>query len=283
MTTMELANAEMIRAWDGEEGERWTRDADRYESTGPGYGRRLLGAAGISEGSRVLDVGCGTGAISRDAARVVGSGSVLGVDLSSRMIERARERARDQGLGNVSFLRADAQVHPFSAGSFDIAVSSFGAMFFEDPVAAFRNIGGALRPRGRLAMLAWQELAANEWLTSIRQALAAGRDLPTPPAGAPGPFGQADPGQVRRTLSDAGFDDIEIAATSEPLRFGRDPDDAWSFVRNLGIVKGLTEGLDDRALEAALAELRQVLVAHHSGDGVMFGSAAWLITARSAG
>jgi SAM-dependent methyltransferase len=283
MTMTQIANAEMISAWDGEEGDRWTRDADRYEAAGPWYGQRLLADAGIADGSRVLDVGCGTGALSRDAARRAGSGSVVGVDLSTRMTEFARERARDQGLHNVSFLRADAQVHPFEAGSFDIAVSSFGAMFFEDPVSAFRNIAGALRPPGRLAMLVWQELGANEWLASIRQALAAGRDLPSPPAGTPGPFGLADPEGTRRILTDAGYDGIDLAPLTGPMRFGDDADDAWQFVRTMGIVKGMTADLDEDVREASLAELRRVLAAHQSGDGVIFDSSAWLITGRVPG
>ena len=130
---------------------------------------------------------------------------MLGVDLSSRMLDDARRRSAHEGLTNVEFLRADAQVHPFEPGAYDLAISVFGAMFFADPVAAFANIGRSLRPGGRIAFLAWQRFEDNEWLTAIFDALAAGRDLPTPQPGSPGPFGLADPDAVTTILRDAGL------------------------------------------------------------------------------
>ena len=97
----------------------------------------------------------------------------------------ARAVAAAEGLPNVRFEQADAQVHPFDRRACDLVMSSFGAMFFADAIAAFTNIGGAMHPGGRLGLLVWRDLAENEWLTAIRGALAAGRDLPTPPVGAP--------------------------------------------------------------------------------------------------
>ena len=101
----------------------------------------------------VLDIGCGTGQTTRQAARMAQAGSVLGVDVSAAAIERARELARAEGLRNVTFEQADAQVHHFPQERFDLAVSRFGTMFFDDPVTAFANIGRALRPAGRLVMM----------------------------------------------------------------------------------------------------------------------------------
>jgi SAM-dependent methyltransferase len=203
----------------------------------------------------------------------------LGVDLSARMLERARERSAAEGIANVRFVQADAQVHPFD-DTFDVAISSFGAMFFADPVAAFGNIGGALRPGGRLAILAWRELARNEWLTMLREALALGRDLPQPPPSAPGPFGFADPDHVRRVLDAAGLENVHLEPIEEPVNFGADADDAFSFVRTLGIVEGLTNDLDADMKAQALEQVHRALKAHDTGDGVLVGSSAWLITAR---
>ena len=114
-------------------------------------------------------------------SRLASSGSALGVDLSARMLERARELAAAEEVTNIHFLQADAQVHSFEAGAFDVAMSSFGAMFFADPVAAFANVAGALRAGGGLGMLVWRELGRNEWVTAVRAALAMGRQLPEPP------------------------------------------------------------------------------------------------------
>ncbi len=280
MLITELVNVEQARAWDGDEGEHWTEHEEEYNSVGRSQDRYLLGAARISPGDRVLDVGCGCGLSTREAARRAHSGAALGLDLSGRMIERAWERSRLEGLANVSFEQADAQVYSFERRDFDVAISRFGAMFFADPVAAFTNIGGALRPGGRLALLSWQQLRDNEWLTFIRAALAAGRNLPEPPAGAPGPFGLADPDAIRRILSASSFTQVSIEPVREPMRLGNEANDAYGFVRGLGITRGLLSDLDDTARANALDRLRSALVAHQTTDGVLFHSSAWLVTAR---
>jgi SAM-dependent methyltransferase len=206
----------------------------------------------------------------------------LGVDLSERMIARARERGHAEGLTNVRFEQADAQVYSFEAQAFDLAISRFGVMFFGDPVAAFRNIGRALRPGGRLALLTWQELSKNEWLLALRGALAMGRTLPEPPAGAPGPFGLADADAVRRILAEAGFEAIALEDLNEPVYLGADAADAYTFVGSLGITGGLLEELDKNTRAQALEALRSTLAAHATAEGVWFDSRAWLITAQRA-
>src|SRR5205085_6087640 len=208
--SMTIANVEMAKAWDGHEGDMWTTHADRYETTGRRTWAAFLGRGLVAAGDDVLDVGCGTGRPTADLARVAAPGRVLGVDLSSQMLERGRRRAEAEGLTNVEFVQGDAQVHPFEAAAFDVAVSSFGAMFFSDQVAAFANIGRALRPGGRLAVIAWQELARNEWLMAFREALAVGRTMGSPPNGAPGPFGLAEPDHVRQVMAEAGFLDVAV-------------------------------------------------------------------------
>jgi SAM-dependent methyltransferase len=274
-----LANVDMARAWD-EEGERWAAQAERYDASVRRYYPRLREAARIAAADRVLDIGCGCGETTCDAARIAVSGLALGLDLSARMIECARARARAEGLANVNFEQADAQVYPFEAQAFDLAISRFGAMFFADPLAAFRNVGRALRPGGRLALLAWQELKRNEWLLLIRRALAMGRTLPEPPVGAPGPFGLADADAVRRILAEAGFADVALDDVDEPMYFGTDTDDALGFARTTGPVKGLLDDLDEPAAARALEALRAELAARETPEGVLLDSRAWLITAR---
>jgi SAM-dependent methyltransferase len=279
---MEIANAEQAEAWNGHEGDHWTEHADRYDRASRRHWQRFLDAGLISSSDAVLDVGCGTGKSTRDAARLARQGSVLGVDLSATMLERARQRSQAEGLANVTYLQGDAQVHPFDAKAFDTAMSCFGAMFFGDPVAAFTNIGRGVRPGGRLALLAWRELARNEWLLALRQALAVGRQLPVPPPDAPTPFALADPDRVRAILGAAGFKEIGLEPVDEPIEFGSDADDAYAFMRTLGIVEGLTHDLDDAGRAQAMVELQQTVAAHDSADGVLFGTSAWLITARRA-
>lgn len=277
---MEIANAEQAAAWNGHEGDHWTEHADRYDRAGRRHWQHFKDAGLISPTDAVLDVGCGTGKATRDAARVASKGSAVGVDLSARMLERAREQSKADGIANVSFLQADAQVHPFDENGFDIAISCFGAMFFSDPVAAFTNIGRAVNPGGGLALLAWRELARNEWLTELRAALAVGRQLPEPPPDAPTPFSLADPDRVRSILGAAGYEKIGFEPIDEPIEFGSDAADAFAFMRTLGIVEGLTHDLDDDGRAQALAGLHKTVAAHDTADGVLFGTSAWLITAQ---
>ena len=276
----DVVNVEQAAAWDGHEGDDWTEHEERYNASVRRHGLHLRDAAHISADDRVLDIGCGCGESTRDAARAAVSGTALGVDLSARMIARARERSQAEGLTNARFEQADAQVYTFEGQAFDLAVSRFGAMFFGDAVAAFKNIHRAIRSGGRLALLAWQELGKNEWLSALRGALAAGRILPPPPVGAPGPFGLADPEAVRRILAEAGFVAVDFDEVNEPVYLGADADDAFGFVRGLGITRGLLEGLDDTTTARALDALRTTLAAHDSGEGVLLDSRAWLITAR---
>ncbi len=100
----------------------------------------LRRAFSIQLHDHVLDIGCGSGQTTRQAARTAQAGSALGVDTSATVIERALELARAEGLGNVTFEHADAQVHRFPHERFDLAISRFGTMFFDDPGAAFANI-----------------------------------------------------------------------------------------------------------------------------------------------
>ena len=114
----------------------------------------LRAAYRISPGDEVVDIGCGTGLTTREAARAAAPGRVVGVDVSERMLQRARQATAAERLDNVRYELGDAQVHRFEPPGFDVAISRFGTMFFSDPVAAFANIAAALRPGARLLLLA---------------------------------------------------------------------------------------------------------------------------------
>jgi SAM-dependent methyltransferase len=237
----------------------------------------LRRACGVEPGEHVLDIGCGSGQTTREAARVAQGGSALGVDISAPAIERARELARAQGIDNVTFERADAQVHRFPRERFDLATSRFGTMFFADPVAAFANVGRALRPAGRLVMMVWQARDRNEWDVAIRRALAGSAAAAS---GGPDPFSLADPPTVTVILEAAGFAGVTFADVREPVYYGPDVSAALDWVRGFACTKNALDQLDPAAAARALGRLREMLGAHTSGDGVWFGSRAWIVTAR---
>jgi ubiquinone/menaquinone biosynthesis C-methylase UbiE len=118
----------------------------------------LLDAAGLQPGARVLDIGCGRGDTTLEAARRVGpSGLALGVDDSLDVLEEARRRAADAGLAHVGFVHADAQTQRFAPLRFDAIVSRRPRQVFADPRAGFTNLHGALRSGGRLAVVSRDE------------------------------------------------------------------------------------------------------------------------------
>jgi SAM-dependent methyltransferase len=277
---VEVVNTEQAAAWDGHEGDVWTEHADRYDRASRHVWQRFLDADLVRSDDRVLDVGCGTGGPTRSMARVATAGAVTGIDLSTRMLALARERAAAEGLGNTSFVHGDAQVFPFEPEAFDLATSSFGAMFFGDRVAAFANIARAVRPGGRLAMMAWRALPDNEWLMALRGALALGRDLPVPPPDAPTPFSLADPDRVRALLGETGFEDAGFEPIDEPIELGTDAADAYAFAETMGIVEGLTNDLDPDDRATALANVADLMRERETPEGVLIPSAAWIITAR---
>lgn len=278
----EIVNVEQAAAWDGSEGDHWAEHADRYERAAWRHEARLVDPALIRDGDRIVDLGCGTGKSTRDAARLATGGSALGIDLSSRMLAEARARAAAEGIANVEFEQADAQVHRFEPGAYDLAISSFGVMFFNDPVAAFANVRTSLRDDGRLAVLVWREMRRNVWVQLFRNALAMGRELPEPPPVGPHPFGLADPDHVTGILGDAGFGDVSFMPIDEPIEFGSDTDDAFTFAKGAGIVEGLTHDLDASAKAEALDKLRAALAEHATSEGVLLPTSAWLVTARAA-
>jgi SAM-dependent methyltransferase len=182
-------------------------------------------------------------------------------------------------VANVEFLHADAQLHPFASASFNAAISHTGAMFFSDPAAAFTNIARGLRARAPLTLLVWQPPQANHWFQELTGILAAGRPLPTPTAGAPGPFSLADPDHARSLLDTAGFKTVSIDGLNEPMWFGATADDAERFITGLGVFAALLRDLEPDAADAALTKLRHSIDAHRTVEGVHYPSAMWLITA----
>jgi len=272
------ANAEQAAEWDGPAGAHRTRHAAVFDAEARPHNERFRAVAGITSRDHVLDIGCGTGQTTRDAARAAADGSALGIDLSAQMLEHARRVSREEGLRNVSFEQADAQVHRFPAAGFDVAISRFGSMFFADPVAAFGNIGHALRPGGRLVLMVWQARERNEWTTAIRQAVAGEMAVPSPPAG--GPFSLADQAAAGGILRAAGFTGISFTDVHEPVYYGPDATVALDVVSGLRSTKDLLAGMDTAQSGGALDRLRAVLAAHQTGEGVFFDARTWIIAAR---
>jgi len=249
--------------------------ADFYDAELRRHNEVFRTAAGVGARDRVLDIGCGAGQTTRDVARVAFEGSVLGVDLSPEMLEIARRRSAEEGLQNVVFERGDAQRQAFPSASFDLCISRFGVMFFADPMAAFANIGRAMRPGARLVWMVWQSQDRNEWATAIQGAFAPGTAIS---AGTAAAFSLGDTAITAEILSEAGFASINFAEVHEPVFYGLDVDAAYDALLGLQLLKDplARANMDDDALQ----RLRDLVETHMSPDGVLFDSRAWIITAH---
>jgi len=248
---------------------------DFYDAELRAHHEHLRAAYGIGSGDAVLDVGCGTGLTTREAARLAAPGRVVGVDVSETMLDRARELT---ALDNVRYELGDAQVHRFDPGSFDVAISRFGTMFFSDPPAAFANLAAALRPDGRLVLLVWQRREDNAWMRAIAAALG---DAAQPPPPGADPFSLGDPEATARILERAGFDETRFEDVHEPVLYGHDLDAALAIVTGFQSTSAALATLSDGEAASAVERLRRMLAAHYSDErGVALDSRSWLITAR---
>jgi ubiquinone/menaquinone biosynthesis C-methylase UbiE len=280
--TAEIANVDEARSWNGDDADHWVTFEAHYNRAVARHHERLMQAAAIKSGERVIDIGCGCGQTARDAARAAAPGEVLALDLSEKMLGRARDRAQQEKLDNVRFEVGDAQIYAFEPEGFDVAISRFGSMFFVDPVAAFSNINRALRRGGRLTIITWQPMAEQEWILNFRAALAMGRQLPEPPTNAHGPFGLATEPYIRDVLTRAGFSVTNVQPVHEPMSFGADIEDAFAYAGTNSFSRGAVKDLDEAGARKALEALRSTLASHATNEGVAFDSAAWLTTARRA-
>jgi SAM-dependent methyltransferase len=251
--------------------------ADFYDAELRRHNEHFRAAVNAGIRDRVLDIGCGAGQTTREAARVAVEGSVVGVDVSAELLEVARRRSKEEGLRNVRFEQGDAQVREFPAAHFDLCISRFGVMFFADPAAAFANVGRAMRPGARLVLMVWQSQERNEWATTIQRALAPGT---VASASADVPFALSDPAVAAGILTTAGFASVDFAEVHEPVFYGPDVDAAYDAVIGLGFAKEALAGIGAAAADEALQRLRALLDAHLAADGVLFGSRAWIITAH---
>ncbi len=276
-----MANPDMVDYWNGRPADVWVTEAERFDTMLAPFGRQLLASAVLKPGERVLDVGCGNGAISLEAARAVGPGGrVTGLDLSAPMLGVAGRRAQEHGI-DVDFVQGDAQTASFDQ-PFDVVVSRFGVMFFDDPEVAFANLAKATRQGGRLCFVCWQEMFANEWISVPAMAMVAHVGIPEPPEpGTPGPFALADAQRTRGLLESAGWSEVVIAEHRDGMRMGRDPEDVVAFMLSDEMGRRLVAGKDPEAVRAGTEASLEALQPYATPEGVVLGGAYWLVTART--
>jgi SAM-dependent methyltransferase len=286
MTASSIANTAQHEYWNTVAGPRWVGLGGFVERRVQAVNDLLLARSGVTAGESVLEIGCGTGAATVPFARAVGArGRVVGADISEPMLAGARQRIADSGLDNVTLLEADAQVHRFEAGRFDLITSRFGVMFFADPVAAFSNLLPAARPGGRLCFACWGPIEENRhWLIPYEVALRhLGAPAPTP-SHAPGPLAFSDPDYVRSILENAGFADVGIDRETPDI-IGSTPVEEAEHACIMGPPARLIDEKkpNDEVRETIKREMREAFAAHARNGPMLLPSTVFLVTARRTG
>ncbi|MEM1151749.1 MAG: methyltransferase domain-containing protein [Pseudomonadota bacterium] len=275
-----MNNDAQIEYWNGPAGQKWVDQSNRLDAMLAPFAHKVLETAAIEADARVLDVGCGAGALTLLASR--SAGDILGVDVSEPLLKLARERAREAG-SKARFIHADASA--FSADSaFDLVISRFGVMFFDDPGKAFSNIRVHLRPGGRMAFMCWQTLQQNDWAYAPLQAGLPLLKEPPPQLDphAPGPFAFADRDRLKTILAGAGWTGIEIEPFTPDITLPGDSlESSVEFMLQIGPLARLitAQGLDPAIVAHTLKE-RFAERADQAGR-ISLQSACWMVSAKA--
>ena len=288
-------NAGQARRWNGASGWHWILHRERHLAQHKDLIADLFDAAEIAAGERVLDIGCGCGETSITAARAVAcpspegitpnwslhqemqhAGRVIGLDLSAPMLNIARRLTAQSGMKNITFRRGDAQIYPLRQNSFDIAISSFGVMFFADPHEAFMNIRKTLPSGGRLTFLCWQDDSQNEMHSIPLRTFERYTPLPTPDVNC-----LFDSDYIENLLRKGGWDGVKIEDIRRSAWLGSDVNDVMGYIRSMPSTERLIAGIGDQKLaHRIMADIAEKFAELERSDGVWVRAAAWLVRAH---
>jgi ubiquinone/menaquinone biosynthesis C-methylase UbiE len=271
---------EQTRLWNGPAGRAWVETQEVLDPMFKPFEDLLVEAVSAESGGRVLDVGCGTGSTTLAVARRLGAkGRCLGIDISEPMISAARARAEREGTP-ASFLRANAQLHVFEPASFDLILSRFGVMFFDDSVRAFANLRRAARHAAEFRFVAWRSAAENPFMTTAERAAAPLLpNLPARQPEAPGQFAFADRRRVSSILEESGWAEIDIRPIDVACTLPEK--ELVRYLSQLGPVGLRLQEADDRTRTQVIETVRAAFEPYVHGAEVRFTAACWRVSARA--
>jgi len=281
MDVTHQAGNEQAALWNGRAGRAWVDAQEVLDQMFKPFEDRLAEAVRAGSGQRVLDVGCGTGSTTLAIARRLGAeGRCVGVDISEPMIAAAQARAEREEGAPARFVCADVLAHAFEPARFDLIVSRFGVMFFDDPVIAFANLRRAARDGAELRVIAWRSAAENPFMTTAERAAAPLLpDMPARRPGAPGQFAFADRQRVCAILEASGWAGIDIRPIDVDCTLPEE--ELLGYLGRLGPVGLALQEADARTRMQVIDTVRTAFDPYVRGAEVRFTAACWLIGARA--
>ena len=241
------------------------------------YARDMATRVPLTGGTRVLEVACGTGRVTRHLiAGLTARATLTASDLSAAMLAEARVQ-----LGNdprVTWQEADAMALPFADGSFDSVVCQFGVMFFPDKAKGIRELHRVLAPGGRLAFSTWDSMDANPFAAVISRVVRS-FFVEDPPTFYDIPFSMHDRGELEALAVTAGFTNVRVQVRADTAKSPRALDAATGFVRGNPMINALRDRKVadvDHIVHAVAGAFREEF-----GDGPMRASMqALIVTGR---
>ncbi|HEX8711810.1 MAG TPA: methyltransferase domain-containing protein [Terracidiphilus sp.] len=258
--------------------QKWRRQS---AAMGTGVTQAIVQLAAARPGMQVLDLACGTGEPAISLASQVGpQGRAVGIDINVELLEVARDRTRQRRLNNVEIRQADAHALPFSSESFDLVTSRFGVMFFDDIARALGEARRVLRPRGRIALLAWGPFEQPYFLTTIaivRRHVTASTLQPD----TLNMFRFSQPGSLTAALKQAGFTRIEERTVTVPWSWPGPPEEVWEYFREVTVpFRPLLASIPPDKAEQVNAEVIASVRRHYDGKQVNFTADVVLASAE---
>ena len=266
--------------WNTFAGERWTRRQVDIDAMLSAFTQALMLASGLqsSPPQNVLDIGCGSGETSLMIADL--GHDVTGVDISTSLLDLARQRAGDRK--GVTFLEADASDAVFET-QFDLLISRFGVMFFDDPQAAFTHMVEQVKPGGRVVFVCWRPPGENEWVTMPMQVLVSVTEPPAPPPpDAPGPFAFANPERVTAILTKAGLTDVKFTPVDAAMPMGsaKGAVETADYVMEVGPAALPIALLPPEGVAKVRAQMEAAILPRLHNGNLSLGGAIWVVEAR---
>ena len=270
--------------WSGKGGDIWVERQNAMDTMLSPLGEAALNKLDFNEEENVLDIGCGCGHTTLNIAKRIGpSGNVTGLDISEPMLKRAKESADEMSITNTFFKCVDVQTEDLGDQIYSAAFSRFGVMFFEDSIAAFKNINKSLISGGYLSFVCWQSPAVNPWQSLFIQEVKKFLDLPSPPPRSPGPFAFMESEYVSSILEESKFQDITIEGHEAEVNMfsGRSLSDSVKDYISINpvVTQMLKESSENQIAEIVNSGI-EAFSPYYSEKGLIFPSATWLVTAR---
>jgi SAM-dependent methyltransferase len=273
-------NGEQTRLWNDHAGRAWVDAQELLDAMLKPFEERLVEAVSAASGTQILDVGCGTGGTTLALARSLGpKGHCVGIDISEPMIAAARARAERERTP-ASFIQADAQTYAFEPSRFDMVVSRFGVMFFEDFVAAFENLRRAAKAQAELRVIAWRGASENSFMTTAERAAAP--LLPNFPArneDAPGQFAFGDRHRVYGILQQSGWAEVDIRPLDVTCTLLES--ELVRYLSRMGPLGRVLGDVDEQTRTEVIKTVRAAFEPYVHGAEVRFTAACWSISARA--